>query len=574
MFAKKIFKYYVASSFAVIASYSYANEVLPTAEVAQKLLTDTASKFQVPSQFYDGNLVSISEISGSYYYLPRLLPDWKSYSKQVTEKCIENNDDPINVQLHVGIYDNSLHSELKSKIATQENIDASNVKLNLYPHFGRTYTLDIHPSAAVIADSTIPPKNLMNGQKLSGTTEVNNKEILNVELKCDDHIKALEKSDLNAYFHMQGYAVSESSIYLKSIASNASDLFAEIENEESEEQSTVVKQKGSSGGFKLDIGPLKIGGGRSGATTSTEIKNSRIVDRDWLANQIEKRSVALNITEVCSNGNCDLGEVRDQLVKFVLDSAKVQQVTIKQAADGNRTMQAGILTAPVQNISLDQDLDTKLKSTTTMNTNEDGEFKGAKFKKKDDTTIEFENDVVFKLKGEDWVPTSFTAHVVDKRKLNDTIEAQFTRIVTSGPALGASAQVQDIDTSQLPEKFSDGSYLDRLKANETMLSQMVNRTWKNMKSSRKINGSYKNNRNYPIEISVVGGGGGSGNKSNSCDVRIYVAGALISWSRDNWTSTARLCFATATIPPRAAYQVQMKAHPTNSGKIVYWSELQ
>lgn len=444
----------LATFLGFLATSSAGKEAVPftNVEVAKRLLTESFKRADVAISGYNGNVVSFAELGENYYYLPRLLPDWKSYQKTYDEVCKDKTDVEVNIQVEVGHYNSSILSEFEEGLAKKTK--KKEVNFTWYPHYGRTYTLQVGAETSVLADSTLPPQGFLGDHLISNTIPLDRAQTLNVTLACEQHAGALNYKDMTAYFHMQGAEVTESSINFKSVFSNVGEIFADIENTESEKQEVFVKNTAKSGGFGLKIGPLKLGGDKAEVSTSTKIENLRIVDRDWITERVADRIGSIEITEICSGGvnNCVPENIRDSLLSFILTGTKEQVARIENS-DGLNKLIVGNLEAPVETVTIDEELKSKLEASRTSDTGTKVKYKDVEIEKTDKGTSKVNNDITFVHKGSDWVPTEFSVYMVDRKKLNDRINAQYTRLITTGPLRKVSRQVHDITTSNLPPNF-------------------------------------------------------------------------------------------------------------------------
>lgn len=112
------------------------------------------------------------------------------------------------------------------------------------------------------------------------------------------------------------------------------------------------------------------------------------------------------------------------------------------------------------------------------------------------------------------------------------------------------------------------------KTDRGRLEGFLNRQWQDVTSSRNDGQCYRNNTDYPIEISVTTAAstGRQRRNYNFCHLEIRVEqAAVLRGINNNDGGGTKHCVATATIPPRRRYEVVADGH--KEGGIFMWWEL-
>ena len=104
------------------------------------------------------------------------------------------------------------------------------------------------------------------------------------------------------------------------------------------------------------------------------------------------------------------------------------------------------------------------------------------------------------------------------------------------------------------------------------LSGYMNRQWCDVTTQREEDKKYDNDGEYPIEVAITTSAAGN---YNFCDVRVYVTNfdgeKYVVRNTNNNSSKAKICSATATIPPSQSYKVNADGY--RRGRVVRWAEL-
>ena len=417
--------------------------------------------------------LAIYQVEDKYYFIPTPTADWEAFAESVDSTCSSSmGNETSSAALRVRYYDEDMLIELAAE--SGEDIDSS--KITVVPFFGLSLFTEINGETLLI-ESTVDPKTLLEGETIAQTANLNADAEYQLSDSCENLLDIARNKQLDVRLHAiaHQYATTSASAIGSVIAS--SKLKADIDNNESEIQQSVVSSSGKSSGFGIKLGPVSLGSSKTGFETTTDTKHYRVVNRDWVKSQAYDIATNLDVSIICPAATvCDTDKNIDLLTEFVLGSLSQQKAEINELADGALHLSVGAIKKPIEIVNLSEELKTTLDQLLEKSSATEASIpiNGVPItvKKKDEFTLDIDGSSEWKKSGEDWVPTSFDAYVVDTNKFRDDVRISYSKTLLNEALNVSYGPIQYV--SNLPAGFISEKYSSRLTALEIDNSQHDN----------------------------------------------------------------------------------------------------
>ena len=194
------------------------------------------------------------------------------------------------------------------------------------------------------------------------------------------------------------------------------------------------------------------------------------------------------------------------------------------------------------------------------------------FKNENDTSITIKSDMNFKKKGEEWVPTTLNAYVVNVLDLERAINIRFRQVVLGAstniaiglptlsnrpPRVPAYAPLEPMGDAQAVRTILDR--IEQLQSAPDWWKTAYERKLENFPETERMPAyTYKNELNHAIEVRVLS----FNSLYKQCYLKVVIDEQVVSISR-----RVDKCEEWFWVPPKSAYAVHLL--PNSSW---YWAE--
>jgi len=255
-----------------------------------------------------------------------------------------------------------------------------------------------------------------------------------------------------------------------------------------------------------------------------------------------------------------LGQVQKQQIK--IDSSNVNRWEAVSNA----------VKLPINKITVNTDLKAALKQMATYKEGEEASYEGMKFKHENDGTITVDSDINFKKDGDEWVPTTLNAYVINVMDLERSIKIKYQQIV-----LGATSNIA-MNLPMLLKRPKGSSSIGNMQA-INLIRQRQDQYWSDPNNQKRAQEprfvrfgpdqrlaavTYRNETPYAIGVEVHTVFPTQAPAEGFCSLTVVIDEQVVSVTRQAFDK----CTAQFSVLPNSSYQVN--AEP--SFGLTWWQE--
>jgi hypothetical protein len=254
----------------------------------------------------------------------------------------------------------------------------------------------------------------------------------------------------------------------------------------------------------------------------------------------------------------------EELFKLFFGQIEKQQIQIDTSNDTAWQAKYKAVSLPINKIVVDTDLKSALNQIAAQKEKSEGSYGGMTFKNENDTSITLNSDINFKKKGEEWVPTTLNAYVVNVLDVERNINIKYRQIVL-GASSNIAVSLPMLSSRPIPAAPKEVPEEDRL-GDPAVLKLIADRVAQfyadpnNAKAlqarkhskytdalpnQRTIGQTYKNTMPYPISVSVAASG------PLGCSLRVFIDDQITAISHHAFS----FCLENFDVPPGSTYRV-------------------
>lgn len=535
------------------------------------------------------NIYETSQESSMYMYIPYVSFDWNALANQISIQCRTQDAETLNnaeirdlgqqspqkkekvsITLPLQFYWKALTDEIRSDIARLKSISISTVSVGLPPNAGiQIYLHDSEDNPFEIL-STIPATSLLRNVPLtvlSGGSPAQRDGTLTAT--CPDLINISQRRKMTALMFAVGSQINMSRISAAAQTVLDAKFISNLKNDESQIKKSTVASTGGGGGFTLKIGPIGVGKQRQSTATTVSEENLRIVNRNWLDDAVRKRSSDIDISSTCDQP-CDLQTLMKETTDLLLSDLQAQQIEIDSTAEDTWRAKSAAVDMSINKISVDDELKSVLNSAEKHIDSQEGEAKGYKFKKNNDDSITVNSDLSFKRKGDQWVPRTLNAYVVNTLDLERAIHLRRSHTVIEA-SKSIAIQLPVITSRQPTNALSSKNYFRSMKelaekirthmAPQDVIAKMQLHIFS--ENDRHLGVWYTNDRPHTIVVRVgTGPEAQMGRPAEFCEMSVEIDHLRV-FKIEQYTFVG--CQYDFKVPPGSTYRVAGE-------RLQYWNE--
>lgn len=418
-------------------------------------------------QAMDGNIVEVFQVTSSssdskiYTFIPYVHLNWADTKRTVEKRCETFTEVMVNVPVNISIYTTALIDELKRILSLTFDKPIDKISVSPPPNIGVTVHAFDFKGAKFELVNTLPSDVSLRGTKVTATGANLPASLRgNIRGTCAQLREIAELRSLQALMFVVGSPAAVSRLDASATSLLNTHLLDDLKNKESQVNRTIANAKSGSTGIGIKLGPVNLGESKSRASNSLEKQHYRIINREWLDQNIQNASTRINISQVCDQGSeCNGQSITDFLRSFY-GRIEAQEITIEKIKDGVWRANFAGTDMEVQPVTISEELKTVLNATLEGKEDVDVTIAGYGAKKKGELVFQNGQDIGWKRQGNDWVPTTLNAIVVNVADIENRVTGTFSRTnlgVSAGAAialpilqrrpkiLGTQAQEEEID---------------------------------------------------------------------------------------------------------------------------------
>ena len=269
--------------------------------------------------------------------------------------------------------------------------------------------------------NTIPPNELLRNVQLSSLSNgIPKIQQALIRGSCDDLKSVAKRRELRTYMFSVGARAKVSQLTAAAGLVVSRNLFSNLDNKESQVNRTTISTSGGGGHVAINVGPFSAGGGNQSARTTTDVTRFRIVNRAWIELNLDSAITQAKVDVVCDD-DCSSSKMMDDLFKMFFGQLKAEQIKIQQEGDRAWAVKADGTRLPISQIKVDEAVKSVLAQSGKFRDKSEFEYEGIKAKNENDKDVKLDLSIDFQKRGDEWVPTTFTAYIVDTAQLKRTI---------------------------------------------------------------------------------------------------------------------------------------------------------
>jgi hypothetical protein len=498
----------------------------------------------------------------TFYFLPPPYIDWDALASAVNKECSERPDEIKKLSLQISFYWPELLEEIQRRVADKYG---SQINIAIPPNLGLTaYVLDQDSNPFEVLN-TIPKAELLRNVQLSSLGSISQpSEYGQIRATCDDLRSIVKRRNLETYVFSGGARAKVSRLAAAANLLVTSNFFSDMKNDEKQINRSTVNSSTVGGQLTVSVGPGGAGYGQQDSKTTTDVEHLRIINRTWIDNALEQTLANAKIDLVCDEDDCSVSKVVDQLFKLFFGQFEKEQVTIVEGLKFRFARTSKGVELPIDKIKVDD--------SVTAALNQDGKYKektqvgydGLQVGDDNDKALKQDSKVVFVRKGEEWVPTTFNAYVVNTANLQKSIEIKFNQTVigaTSSIAMSLRPLMKRTSTTdlfgvQMPapsfvktrsqkiaEAMSDKSKAQKIAARKQKFMSPT---------ERKLDQNVSNDTDVPINVMI-----GADPNNVSCAFSVFIDNQL--WLRQiSGGGDTPICGVRFDVLPGETYRVDAR----------------
>jgi hypothetical protein len=365
---------------------------------------------------------------GQFFYQPLIIPDWNRYSISLKETCASiAQEDTRQLSLKVVFMDDVIENDLLTQLNSQGKT-ASRQNLNPLPHTIFQIFVDFGNRTTLISDKFLPPQN--SGIGVQVNPQLPPYTYFEVEGTCAEleslYNRRQYDDTVSGQLFSQGFDFSSDFISASAKFANNQLIRSDLFGDETLEDRVVTSTKSKGGGWNVNLGVVKFGGGGGSTSISTSQGRQRIVSRDFITNTVSKYQADLTLFV---QGNPERTQkIVEQFTNMLLGLMTSVEMEITVDNQGQWSLVNGAL-GYVNLVILDvkelQSTAPQLTNTSEDSTSVTANGATASQTKKGDFT--YKNDVRWEFDGEKWIPTKVDLYILTEDSFDKaiTFQAQF-----------------------------------------------------------------------------------------------------------------------------------------------------
>lgn len=581
---------------ALMAPLSGAAEELP--ESGRLVYSDDQVFTTVTPPSLRPNIIRIykSGEENIFHFVPYAVPDWTYASKLKAEECsVRQPDDVVSLSIPITFYTETLIHEIKLEIARKKNIRYDEIDVFPPTDIGLTaYAYDVDDKPYLIAN-TIPPENFTHGSIVGLTNSGTPASVpTHARVTCAELASIVARKSIAVQFFTEGSKVTIDRFSMAAKSVLTADFFTDLQNEESRIDKSTVSTRSDGGGASINLGFFSVGGSKSSATTTKTRDVRRIVNRQWIEDKALEISTNITISEVCQSTECGSTDIKATVMKFFFAAAEEGRFAINYDAERAIAQFKEMSDIEIGKLAIDESLKSELNSAFNSDNAESFEYAGFKIDKKNKTISDTKSKIEWSLKGDDWVPISIDAYLIDIESVQRNVKTAYERTVYGisqrvAVKMGiwdVAAQpvvVSDTFSSLIPDKVLK-DYWDQVYVyNAALAKDAMNRRSVGeppqippeiksyMPPERQPDVVYFNPHDEPLVVSVqiMDNGRTRDFVGPPCAFAIEVNGIIVS-SKISSNAAIDFCQAFAVVPPNGTYRVHFKVPSVRSEWLSTW----
>jgi len=356
-----------------------------------------------------------------YFYNPLIIADWNNFQSQLLQYNGQNDNTSVKLLLKIYHYDQKVYDELKMLLERDEKVQ--NINLSNLPYSYYVLKARIGDDYVIINPTDLPTFSTVgNFQTKHMITRERNYEISGSLKQLKEFYKLRSSNDnLKGSLYIGGFEFS--SDYVKGTAdfATSSTIKKKLFGDETLIDNQVVKSSSSDGGLSLNLGPLKLGGGKVDSKVWTENEKKRILNRNYVSDLITNNQTEIHIL---SMGDADkVRATKDAIIKYLLQTV-ASQVTLEfQKVSDNEynLVKDNITYSTLKNDQVDKVLKSKPQQEITSSSEQSGSYGGVSGSNKDNITRKSSDDITWEYKGNEWIPTKVDMYILSEYQLKNSL---------------------------------------------------------------------------------------------------------------------------------------------------------
>jgi hypothetical protein len=516
-----------------------------------------------------GNILNIFAAQGKnhiYHFTPYVSLSWDMLKVSIDRACSDSTTAVHNIKLDISLYSPSLIEELRATISQKSDTLMSKISIAPIQNVGVLVVAFDHDDKPYEILNTVPIASLLKGAPLTPTGGVQGHQVGRLQGICSELRQVHDRQKIDALMYVVGATAKVSQLTAMGTSLLRSTLISDLKESQSQVDRRIVKAKKKGAGIAVKLGPISLGANENNAETSTNREHYRIINRTWLESSFERASTEIDVDQVC-DGPCP-SETFDKTFSHFFGALAAQQVSLDTTRSDMWIAKYKGVNMPVQTLTANEDVKAVLNAALTSEDKKEGSYQGVQFKKEDNVIWIANSDVGWTKKGEEWVPTTMNAYVVNVADLEKRLQVSQRQMIL-GETANAAIKLPTFLSPPPVMPFGDdrvGNLRRELQAilKDPNLLTKFNSRKLNQPAGRVPNVLYQNERDYPIGISVLIHAVGVV-PLQMCSAALLVNDIQISSISSNLSEQA--CLVSGVIPPRGTYKVLLLG-----GALVTWGE--
>ncbi|MBR0842917.1 hypothetical protein JQ607_22170 [Bradyrhizobium liaoningense] len=496
-----------------------------------------------------------------FYFLPPPYVDWDALASVVDGVCAKPSEDIQKLGLQITFHWPELFEEIQNRLADKYG---PQISIAIPPNVGLTaYLLDQDSNPFEVLN-TVPKAELLRNVQLSSLGSISQPtEYGQIRAKCDDLRSIVKRRRLETYVFSSGARAKVNRLAAAANLLVTGNFLSDLKSNEKQINRSTVNSSTAGGQLTVSVGPGGAGYGQQDSTTTTDVEHLRIVNRTWIDNALERALTSAKVDLTCDEDDCSNSKLVDQLFKLFFAQFEREQISIIENQKGRVARTSKGLEMPIDKIKIDE--------SVTAALNQDGKYKektqvgydGLQVGDENDKALKQDSKVVFVKKGEEWVPTTFTAYVVNTANLQRNIEIKFNQTVigaTSSIAMSLQPLMKrapriDLFGVQMPDPGFVKKRSDALVAARSDPSKAQKRLLRKMRmmsaKERDVDKNFLNDTDVPISV-MIGAA-----PTASCAFSVFINDQL--WLRQiSGGGDTPTCGGTFDVLPGETYRVDAR----------------
>lgn len=396
--------------------------------------------------FLGNTLINVHRIGERYYFIPNPVADWSSFNSSVVRLCnVDENVEYHTVPLGILMFEGTTIRDLADGSGIEETM------LSPVPSYGYSIFYRIGNGPANLLETTINTGALLKGESMSAETNLPKNISVLVQGSCNDLKRIGAYAKITVSLHVIGKSFTTSSFSAEVALHDAVQMELDADQDEEEVDEVTITSSSSGSGFGISVGPISFGSSSGGSSTNRSSQRYRAIDTEWTQRVVNRATTDIDIQEICDQSNCP-ENVNKSLMDFLNQFVDNQRARVSQQSD--QSLQLTFDGIPgSRNVNISEELRVKLNTLWERASSEEAEVDGVKVKRTDDNKLLVDGDTEWVRSGEQWIPTSFSALMLNETELTNQINMTYSRTV-----LAASELVSVLAGQQDPFSREPGRY--------------------------------------------------------------------------------------------------------------------